>query len=79
MEFPMIMLHLKKKKKIEQNFAKILSASVPVNLDSLAMKRMTTTTLTTSMIMAMMMMTYWLQAVNYDHGRKKMIFTASDG
>ena len=35
MEFPMIMLHWKKKKKIAQNFAKTLSAFAPVSFDIL--------------------------------------------
>ena len=37
MEFPMIMLHWKKKKKIAQNFAKTLSALAPVSFESLVM------------------------------------------
>ena len=49
MEFPMIMLHWKKKKKIAQNFAKTLSALVPVSLDTLVM-------IMVNIIMAMTMM-----------------------
>ena len=54
MEFPMIMLHWKKKK-IAQNFAKTLSASAPVSFDSLVINMTMTMTMTMIMIMTMTM------------------------
>ena len=55
MEFPMIMLHWKKKKKIAQNFAKTLSTSAPVSFDSLVINMTMTMTMTMNMIMTMTM------------------------
>ena len=70
MEFPMIMLHWKKKKKIEQNFAKTLSALAPVSLDSLVINMMMANTASIQiqpeiqMRILMIMMTYWLQPLD---------------
>ena len=72
MEFPMIMLHWKKKKKIPQNFAKTLSALAPVSLDSLVINMMMANTariqiqpeIQIQMRILMIMMTYWLQPLD---------------